>query len=379
MLRTNTRTFLYGLGQDDEEIRRPHVAVVHTAGEMSPCNLNLGEQAQHAKTGIYAAGGMPHECPVVSVSDGLSMAHSGMRFSLISRELIADSVEATVQAHQFDGIFGLAGCDKNLPGLMMGMLRCNVPSLFLHGGTTLAGQFHGEPKTVIDAYEMIGAVIADKASYDELLALSRTCLPTAGSCPGQFTANTMGMVSEALGLALPGSAMMPAVFSRRAALNRRAGKVLMAAVMRGWPRPRDIVTREALENACAIVAATGGSTNAALHIPALANEAGIDFDLDDIAAVFDRTPLIADLSPGGQYLARDVYEIGGTPAILKELLRGGHLHGEALTITGQTLAQAVTKANAPDGQVVLPLEQARAENGGVVVLKGNFCPEGSLA
>jgi dihydroxy-acid dehydratase len=321
---------------------------------------------------------MPHECPVVSVSDGLTMAHSGMRFSLISRELIADSVEATVRGHQFDGIFAIGGCDKNLPGLMMGMLRCNVPSLFLHGGTTLPGHFRGEIKTVIDTYEMIGTVIAEQASLADLIAQSHTCLPTAGSCPGQFTANTMGMVSEALGLALPGSAMMPAVFSQRAALNRRAGQVLMAAVQRGWPLPRDIVTREALENACAIVAATGGSTNAALHIPALANECGISFDLDDVAQVFDRTPLIANLSPGGKYLAQDVFEQGGTPVILKELLRGGFLHGEALTITGRTLAEEVAEVNAPDGEVMLSLEQARAENGGVVVLKGNFCPQGAL-
>ena len=378
LLRMNTRSFLHGLGQDDDEIGRPHVAVIHTGGEMSPCNLNLAEQAQHAKTGLYAAGGMPHECPVVSVSDGLSMAHTGMRFSLISRELIADSVEATVRGHQFDGIFGIGGCDKNLPGLMMGMLRCNVPSLFMYGGATLPGQFQGEAKTVIDAYEMIGAVIAGTATLDEVAALSRACLPTAGACPGQFTANTMGMVAEALGLALPGSAMLPAVFSQRASLNRRAGKVLMAAVLREWPLPRDIVTREALENACAVVAATGGSTNAALHIPALANEAGIPFDLDDVAQVFDRTPLIANLSPGGKYLAQDVYEIGGTPVILGELLRGGYLHGEAITITGHTLAQEVGQANVPDGEVVLPLTRARAENGGVVVLTGNFCPDGAL-
>jgi dihydroxyacid dehydratase/phosphogluconate dehydratase len=289
-----------------------------------------------AKTGIYAAGGTPHECPVVSVSDGLTMAHSGMRFSLISRELIADSVEASVRGHQWDGIFGLGACDKNLPGLMMGMVRCNVPSVFVHGGSALPGQRpgpDGADLNVVDTYETIGKLLAGDATLDELDAVTRACLPSAGACAGQFTANTMGMVSEALGLAPIGSSTVPAVFSERAPLLRKAGKALMAAVMGDAPLPRDIVTRQALENACAVVSATGGSTNAALHIPAIAHEAGIPFHLDDVAAVFARTPLIADLKPGGKYLARDVYYIGGAGVILRELLHKGpparrcaHLH-----------------------------------------------------
>ena len=380
-IRATTRSFLRALGQDEDDIARPHVGVFHTGGEMSPCNLNLGEQAQHAKTGIYAAGGTPHECPVVSVSDGLTMAHSGMRFSLISRELIADSVEASVRGHQWDGIFGIGACDKNLPGLMMGMVRCNVPSVFVHGGSALPGQtqgVHGRELNVVDTYETIGKVLAGDATTDELDAVSRACLPTAGACAGQFTANTMGMVSEALGLAPIGSSMVPAVFSERAPLLRRAARNLMAAVMGDAPLPRDIVTRKALENACAVVSATGGSTNAALHIPAIAHEAGIRFHLDDVAEVFTRTPLIADLRPGGKYLARDIFYIGGAGVVLRELLRTGHLHGDVLTYTGLTLAQELASANAPDGEVVRPVENALSRDGGLTVLKGNLCPDGAL-
>lgn len=380
-IRATTRSFLHALGQDENDITRPHIGVFHTGGEMSPCNLNLREQAQHAKTGIYAAGGTPHECPVVSISDGLTMAHSGMRFSLISRELIADSVEASVRGHQWDGIFGLGACDKNLPGLMMGMVRCNVPSVFVHGGSALPGQapgVNGRDLNVVDTYETIGKVLAGDATHDELDAISRACLPTAGACAGQFTANTMGMVSEALGLAPIGSSMVPAVFSERAPLLRRAGKQLMKAVMGDAPLPRDIVTRKALENACAVVSATGGSTNAALHIPAIAHEAGIQFHLDDVAEVFARTPLIADLRPGGKYLARDMYYVGGAAVVLHELLQSGHLHGDALTWTGRTLAEELQGANAPDGEVVRRFENAISKDGGLAVLKGNLCPDGAL-
>lgn len=380
-IRATTRSFLHALGQDEEDIARPHIGVFHTGGEMSPCNLNLRDQAQHAKTGIYAGGGTPHECPVVSVSDGLTMAHSGMRFSLISRELIADSVEASVRGHQWDGIFGIGACDKNLPGLMMGMVRCNVPSVFVHGGSALPGQtpgVDGRDLNVVDTYETIGKVLAGDATHEELAAISQACLPTAGACAGQFTANTMGMVSEALGMAPIGSSMVPAVFSERAPLMRRAAKQLMQAVMGEAPLPRDIVTRKALENACAVVSATGGSTNAALHIPAIAHEAGIPFHLDDVAEVFARTPLIADLRPGGQYLARDMYYIGGAAVVLRELLRNGHLHGDALTWTGRTLAEEIADANDPDGKVVRRFEDAISKDGGLAVLKGNLCPDGAL-
>ncbi|RYY99167.1 MAG: dihydroxy-acid dehydratase [Comamonadaceae bacterium] len=378
LVRATTRSFLGGLGQDDDEITRPHIGVFHTGGEMSPCNMNLRDQAQHAKTGIYAAGGMPHECPVVSVSDGLTMAHSGMRFSLISRELIADSVEASTRGHQWDGIFAIGACDKNLPGLMMGIVRCNVPGVFVHGGSALPGQIDGRDINVVNTYETIGKVLAGAATEQDLSDVSHACLPTAGSCAGQFTANTMGMVSEALGLAPIGSSMVPAVFSERAPLMRRAAKQLMAAVMGDAPLPRDIVTRKALENACAVVSATGGSTNAALHLPAIAHEAGIQFHLDDVAEIFARTPLIGNLSPGGQYLARDVYYAGGAQVILLELLKKGYLHGDALTWTGRTLAQELEGAKAPDGKVVRTVEEALSRDGGLAVLKGNLCPDGAL-
>ena len=378
MLRAPTRAFLRALGQDDEEIARPHIGVFHTGGEMSPCNMLLRDQSLHAKTGIYAAGGMPHECPVASVSDGLSIAHSGMRFSLVSREIIADSVEASTRGHQWDGIFAIGGCDKNLPGLMMGIVRCNVPGVFVHGGAALPGHFRGRDTNIGETYEMIGKVLANEATEADLYEITHACLPTAGSCAGQFTANTMGMVSEALGLAPIGSSMIPAVYSERAPLMRRAGVALMRAVMGDGPLPRDIVTRAALENACAVVSATGGSTNAALHLPAIAHEAGIRFHLDDIAAVFARTPLIADLQPGGRFLARDLYHVGGAGVVLRALLEAGALHGDCLTYTGRTLAQELESAALPDGEVVRTVANARSADGGVTMLTGNLCPDGAL-
>ncbi len=378
LIRTTARSFFRALGQDDEDIARPHVGVFHTGGEMSPCNVLLRDQALQARTGIYAHGGTPHECPVMSVSDGLSVAHSGMRFSLISRELIADSIEASVRGHQWDAIFGIGGCDKNLPGMMMGMVRCNVPSIFLYGGAALPGRYQGRDVNIVDTYEMIGEVLGGTRTEEELDRLGRVCLPTAGACAGQFTANTMAMVGEALGLSPMGSSMVPAVYAERAAIMRRAGKTLMAAVLGDGPNPRDIVTRAALENACMIVAATGGSTNAALHIPAIGHEAGISFDLDDVAAVFARVPLIANLKPGGKYLARDVYDAGGAPVILRALLNGGHLHGDCLTVTGRTIAAELAAAAEPDGEVMRRCDQPIAETSGVVVLKGSLAPDGAL-
>ncbi|WP_411280324.1 dihydroxy-acid dehydratase [Gemmatimonas sp.] len=378
MLRAPTRAFLHALGQDDDEIARPHIGVFHTGGEMSPCNMLLRDQALHAKTGIYAAGGMPHECPVASVSDGLSIAHRGMRFSLVSREIIADSVEASTRGHQWDGIFAIGGCDKNLPGLMMGMVRCNVPGVFVHGGAALPGHFRGRDTHIGETYEMIGKVLANEATPADLEEITHSCLPTAGACAGQFTANTMGMVSEALGLAPIGSSMIPAVYSERAPLMRRAGVALMQAVMGDGPLPRDIVTRESLENACAVVSATGGSTNAALHLPAIAHEAGIRFHLDDVAAVFARTPLIADLQPGGRFLARDLYHVGGAGVVMRALLEAGVLVGHCLTYTGRTLAQELDSAALPDGEVVRTVQNARSADGGVTMLTGNLCPDGAL-
>lgn len=377
-MRSNSRSFLYGMGLSEEEIDRPHIAVAHTGGEMSPCNMHLASQAQEIKTGIYGAGGYGHETPVISVSDGLTMAHPGMRFSLISRELIADSVEATMRAHCFDGIVALGACDKNLPGLMMGILRVNAPGVFLHGGAALPGHLAGEDITVLDAFEAIGKTLAGEIEPDKVDPYMRNAIPTAGACAGQFTANTMAMVSEAIGLAPLGLSMVPAVYSERLHRLRAAGKTIMRVIAGDAPLPREIVTRAALENACAIVAATGGSTNATLHLPAIAHEAGIDFDIDAVGAVFERTPLIGNLSPGGKYLARDLYHIGGTGVILAELLKGGYIDGSALTVTGRNLAEELSGTPAPDGEIVFPLDKRIAANGGLVVLKGNLCPDGAV-
>jgi dihydroxy-acid dehydratase len=306
------------------------------------------------------------------------MNHAGMRMSLVSREVIADSVELVIRGHAYDGLVAFAGCDKTLPAMMMAMLRVNVPAVFVYGGATLPGQASGREATVLDTIEAVGRFQKGAIAIQDLDAIERGCLPTAGSCPGQFTANTMAMVGEALGLSPLGSATLPAVYSERLALARRAGETVMRMLTKGGPLPRDLVTRRSLENACAAVAATGGSTNAALHIPAIAHEAGIRFTLDDVAAVFARTPLIADLQPGGRFLARDLNEVGGVPTVLKALLDGGHLHGDVLTLTGETLVQALANAPAPDGHVVRGCAQALQATGGVTVLKGNLCPEGAL-
>ena len=376
--RTPHRAFLRGMGLDDAAIARPFIGVVTTQGEMTPCNMGLADQAASAKVGIAAAGGTPREFTTVSVSDGLSMNHAGMKFSLISREIIADSVEAVVRGHAYDGLVCFAACDKTLPGMMMAMARLNVPSVFMYGGSALPGRFRGKDVTVLDAYEGVGAVMTGDMTEAELAELERSCLPTIGACAGQFTANTMAMVSEAMGLALPGSAMLPAVYIERQAMARKAGEAVMALLENGGPLPRDIITRQSLENACAIVAATGGSTNAGLHLPAIAHEVGLSFTLDDVADVFARTPHIADLKPGGRFVAKDVYDIGGVQVVIKALLDGGHLHGDSLTVTGRTLAENAADAAAPDGAVVRTVANAISPTGGVVVLRGNLCPDGAL-
>jgi dihydroxy-acid dehydratase len=306
------------------------------------------------------------------------MNHAGMRMSLVSREIIADSIEAVITAHAYDGLLGFAGCDKTLPGVMMAMARLNCPSVFVYGGAMLPGQWRGKDVTILTAYEGVGSVLAGQMSEQDLHELERACSPTVGSCPGQFTANTMAMVAETLGLALPGSAMMPAVYSERLALARAAGRRITEIIREGGPLPRDLITRKSLENACAAVAATGGSTNAGLHLPAIAHEVGITFTLDDVAAVFARTPLIADLQPGGRFLAVDLHRAGGVRSVLKSLLDGGHLHGDALTLSGRTLAEDLADVPQPDGQVVRPVSQAISPTGGVVVLNGSLAPEGAL-
>jgi dihydroxy-acid dehydratase len=376
--RTPHRAFLRATGLDDRDLDKPQIGIVSTHGENTPCSMSLGPQADAARLGVAAGGGVPVPFTTISVSDGVSMNHKGMRLSLISREIIADSIEAVMRGHAYDGLVGFAGCDKTLPGIMMAMVRLNAPSVFVYGGAMLPGRWRGRDVTVVTAYEAVGAVLTGEMTEAELASLERACAPTVGSCAGQFTANTMAMVSEALGLAPPGSAMLPAVYSQRLALARRAGERVTEILANGGPLPRDLVTRKSLENAAAVVAATGGSTNAGLHLPAIAHEAGLTFTLDDVAEVFLRTPLIADLAPGGRYLAVDVHGIGGTDAVLKALLDGGYLHGDVLTLSGRTLAEHLADHAGPDGEVVRPTSRAISPTGGVIVLRGNLAPDGAL-
>jgi dihydroxy-acid dehydratase len=376
--RTPHRAFMRAMGLDDHAIARPMIGVVSMKGEVTPCNMTHGPQVEAAKQGVEEAGGTPREFTTISVSDGIGMNHEGMKFSLVSREVIADSIEAVVQGHAYDGLIAFGGCDKTLPGAMMGIVRCNVPSVFLYGGSALPGRFEGRDVTVLDAYEGVGAVQTGVMDEARLAVLERACKPTVGACAGQFTANTMAMVSEALGLTVPNSSMVPGVYAARGAIAKRAGALVMDMLRRGGPLPRDLVTRRSLENACALVAATGGSTNAALHIPAIANEAGIAFTVDDVAEAFARTPLIGDLRPGGRFVAKDVYDIGGVSVIIRELIAGGFVDGSCLTVTGHTLAEEHGGAPPPDGQVVRPASQAIRSDGGLVVLKGNLAPDGAL-
>ncbi|NMM01218.1 dihydroxy-acid dehydratase [Paraburkholderia sp. RP-4-7] len=376
--RTPHRAFLRATGMDDAAIEKPFVAIVDTFGENTPCSMSLAAASDNVRLGVAAGGGVPIRGSAISVSDGTSMNHSGMRFSLVSREIIADSVEVFVRAHCYDAFVGVAGCDKTLPGILMGMVRVNVPGVFLFGGAMLPGIApDGTQATILTAIEAVGAAQRGDMSLDTLRGIEKRCTPGAGSCPGQFTANTMAMVAETLGLAPLGSAMVPAVYSERIAIARRAGETVMNTLKNGGPLPRDLVTRKSLENACAAVAATGGSTNAALHIPAIAHEAGIRFTLDDVSEVLARTPLIGDLQPGGKYLALDLYHVGGVPAVLNALLAGGFLHGDTLTQTGETLETALKAFAGPDGRVVRPHNEPLSENAGLVVLRGNLAPDGA--
>jgi dihydroxy-acid dehydratase len=370
------RAFLRALGLHEDDFRKPFIGVASTDGRVTPCNARLGEFARAACESVREAGGVPFDFASISVADSMSMNHGGMRYSLVSRELIADGVEAVVRGHAYDALVGFAGCDKTLPGMLMAMVRLNRPSVFVYGGAALPGRWHGKDVTVLDTYEAVGAVMAGDMPQVQLDELERVCIPTLGSCPGQFTANTMAMVSETLGLALPGSATLPAVADERDRVARQAGETVMRLLKNGGPLPRELVTKKSLENACAAVAATGGSTNAALHIPAIAHEAGIRFTLDDFARVARRTPLIADMKPGGRFLAKDLHAVGGVYTVLKALLAHGALHGECLTLGGSTLEAELAKHAEPDGQVVR--KEPISKTGGLVVLKGNLAPQGAL-
>jgi dihydroxy-acid dehydratase len=378
LTRAPHRAFLRGMGLTDTEIGQPMIAVGSPVGEMTPCNVHLGGLVAAAKSGIQAAGATPREFATAAVADSLSMNHAGMKYSLVSRELIADSVEAVVHGHAYDAIVGFGGCDKSLPGMMMGMIRCNVPAVFMYGGSALPGRWRGRDVTILDVYEGVGSVLAGDLCATDLAEMERVAVATVGSCPGQFSANTLAMIAETLGLAPLQTATIPAVYAERVALARHAGERVVRLLAEGGPLPRDLVTVKSLENACAAVAATGGSTNAVLHIPALAHEAGIRFTADDAAKVFARTPLLADLRPGGRFLAKDLHAIGGVRVVLGELLRRGLLHGDVPHIDGASLEAVLAGAPAPDGDVVRSAEHAIRENGGLVVLKGNLAPEGAL-
>jgi dihydroxy-acid dehydratase len=372
------RSYLYAMGLTREEIHQPLVGVASCWNEAAPCNISLMRQAQVVKKGVATAGGTPREFCTIAVTDGMAMGHQGMKSSLVSREVIADSVEVTVRGHCYDALVGIAGCDKSLPGMMMAMLRLNVPSIFIYGGSILPGSFRGHPVTVQDLFEAVGRYSVGKISAEDLDELETVACPSAGSCGAQFTANTMATVSEAIGLALPYSAGAPAPYEIRDRFCETAGEMVMELLARKI-RPRDIVTRKALENAAAVVAATGGSTNGALHLPAIAHECGIDFDLFAVAEVFERTPYIADLKPSGRYVAKDVFEAGGIPLLMKTLLDHGFLHGDCLTVTGRTMAEnlASVKWN-PAQDVIRPADKPINSTGGIVGLKGNLAPDGAI-
>ena len=372
------RSYYYAMGLTSAQIHQPFVGVATCWNEAAPCNITLMRQAQAAKQGVAAGGGTAREFCTITVTDGIAMGHAGMKASLPSREVIADSIELTMRGHCYDALIGLAGCDKSLPGMMMAMCRLNVPSIFIYGGSILPGTFKGKPVTIQDVFEAVGKHSVGAMSEADLIALEQVACPSAGSCGAQFTANTMATVSEAIGLALPYSAGAPAPYEMRDSFCRMAGEQIMDLILANL-RPRDIVTRKALENAAVTVAASGGSTNAALHLPAIAHECGIEFTLFDVAEVFKRTPYIADLKPGGRYVAKDWFEAGGVPLLMKTLLDHGFLHGDCMTVTGRTIAENLKSVKwNPDQDVIHPANKPLSPNGGVVGLRGNLAPDGAI-
>ncbi len=372
------RSFYYAMNLTEKDVAKPFVGVVSTWNEAAPCNIALMRQAQSVKKGVQLSGGTPREFCTITVTDGIAMGHEGMKSSLISRDVIADSTELTVRGHCYDALVGVAGCDKSLPGLMMAMVRLNVPSVFIYGGSILPGRLNGKDITVVDVFEGVGKYSSGKISEHALRKLELKACPTAGACGGQFTANTMACVSEAMGLALPYSAGTPAPFNRRDKYALASGKAVMNLLAKNI-RPRDIVTKKALENAATIVAATGGSTNAALHLPAIANEIGIKFDLMDVAKIFKRTPYLADLKPGGKYVAKDMWKAGGVPMLLKTLMDGGYIHGNCMTVTGKTMKENLKNVKFNSNQKVMrKYNNPLSKDGGVVGMKGNLAPEGAI-
>ena len=373
------RSYYYAMGLTENEINQPFVGVATCWNESAPCNISLSRQAIATKDGVKKNKGTPREFTTITVTDGIAMGHEGMKSSLVSREIIADSVEVAIRGHCYDGLVGIAGCDKSLPGLMMAMLRLNVPSVFLYGGSILPGKYKGKEVTVQDVFEAVGKYDSEKITENELCELERVACPSAGSCGGQFTANTMACVAEAIGLALPGSSSTPAPYESRDSYAFDSGFTVMELIKKQI-KPRDIVTKESLINAARIVACSGGSTNAALHLPALANEIGIKFDIFDVAKIFKETPYIVDLKPGGNYLAKDLYEIGGVPMIMKALFEGEFLNGECMTVTGKTIKENLKNVNIDykKQNIIYSTKNPISPTGGVVGLRGNLAPDGSI-
>ncbi len=376
--RAPQRSYFYAMGLSEEEIHQPWVGVATCWNEAAPCNIALSRQAQAVKMGVKKGGGTPREFTTITVTDGIAMGNEGMRSSLASRDAIADTVELTMRGHSYDALVGLAGCDKSLPGMMMAMVRLNVPSVFIYGGSILPGRLDGRDVTVQDVFEGVGRHQAGTMTEAELAILERVACPSAGACGAQYTANTMACVSEALGLALLNSSGAPAPYESRDAFGEASGEAVMRLIERGI-RARDIVTRRSLENAARVVACTGGSTNAALHLPAIAHEAGIDFDLFDVADIMRDTPYFVNLRPGGDYVAKDLYEVGGVPVVMKELRKAGLLHEDCLTASGRTIGEELDLIRGePDGRVIHPITAPLSRTGGVVGLRGNLAPEGAI-
>ncbi len=372
------RSYYYAMGLDEEQIARPFVALASAGNNSAPCNTTLDAQADAAQAGVIQGGGMPRRFNTITVTDGIAMGHQGMKASLVSREVIADSVELSVRGHCYDALVGFAGCDKSLPGMMMAMLRLNIPSVFVYGGSILPGRYQDRDVTVVDVFEIVGKYAAGACPLSEVHAIEKVACPGHGACGGQYTANTMACVAEAIGLSIPNSNMVPAPYTTREQIAVAAGAQVMECLADNI-RPRDICTRDAFINAARVVAATGGSTNAALHLPAMASEVGIEFDLFDVAEIFKTTPYIADLKPGGKYVAKDMYEAGGVYMLMKTMLAGGFLNGDCLTVTGKSLGENIDQVTwNPDQKVIYDIKTPLTPTGGVVGLRGSLAPDGAI-
>ncbi|PHR18223.1 MAG: dihydroxy-acid dehydratase [Sphingopyxis sp.] len=376
--RAPQRSYYYAMGMTEEDINKPFVGIASAGNDSAPCNTLLDVQADMAREGVIEAGGTPRRFNTITVTDGIAMGHQGMKASLVSREVIADSVELSVRGHCYDAVIGYAGCDKSLPGMMMAMLRLNVPSIFVYGGSILPGRFHDQDVTVVDVFEAVGQHSAGNCPLQELIELEKVACPGHGACGGQFTANTMACVAEAIGLSLPNSNMAPAPYETRDDMARAAGRQIMNLIELNL-RPRDICSKDAFINAARVVAATGGSTNAALHLPAMANEAGIDFDLFDVAEIFKTTPYLADLKPGGKYVAKDMHAAGGVYMLMKTMMENDLIKGDCITVTGKTLGENIEEITwNPDQKVIYDVQHAITKTGGVVGLRGSLAPEGAI-